>query len=143
MILSFYGIIFNFIYQNIEQTKEQFGGNPLLFILLGAWILCTMVSIYFSVRSFIPRIENNYEPNVFFFGDIISKFGNITEYSKKLHEVSTDGNERFDHMGQQVFIQAKIATIKFKNVNISLRFLAIGLTILLLFILYSLILAVV
>ncbi|MGK0378062.1 hypothetical protein [Patiriisocius sp. Uisw_017] len=36
LILSFYGIIFDFIYQNIEQTKEQFGGNLLLFILLGA-----------------------------------------------------------------------------------------------------------
>jgi hypothetical protein len=80
---------------------------------------------------------------VFFCGDIISKFGSITEYSKKLYEVSTDGTQCFDHMEQQVLIQAKIATTKFKNVNMSLRFLAIGLAILPLFILFSLILTVI
>lgn len=140
LILSFYGIIFNFMYQNIERTKSQFDDNPLLFVLLGVWILCTIISIYHSVRSFIPRIESNYDKNVFFFGDIISKFGSITEYSKSFYEISTDGNQRFDHLGQQVFIQAKIAATKLKNVNKSLRYLAIGLGILLIFVVYSLVL---
>jgi len=132
LILSFYGIILNFIYQNIERTLEYAGNQIFLFILFGLWFLSTLISIYFSIRSFIPRIERNYDPNVFFFGDIISKYGNIKDFSRVFYTTSIRGEKRYDQLGQQIFINAKIAATKFKNVNLSLRFLAISLVLLLL-----------
>lgn len=134
LILSFYGLILNFVYQNAERTMEHLSGQVFLYILLSLWFVCTMISIYFSIRSFIPRIESKYDSNVFFFGDIITKYGNIKEFSKTFYAISDDREQRYDQLGQQIYINAKIAATKFKNVNMSLRFLAIGLILLLLII---------
>lgn len=131
LILSFYGIILNFIYRNVNTILEQFSNQVPIFILLGLWLLCTMTSIYYSIRTFIPRIESNYDDNVFFFGDIISKFGDINTFSKTFYNTSIDTEQRYDQMGQQIYINAKIAATKFKNVNRSLRYLAAGLILLL------------
>lgn len=131
LILSFYGIILNFIYRNVNTILEQFTNNIPIYLILGLWLICTMISIYYSIRSFIPRIESKYDDNVFFFGDIISKFGDIDTFSKTFFETSIDKDRRYDQMGHQIYINAKIAATKFKNVNLSLRYLAIGLVLLL------------
>jgi hypothetical protein len=75
----------------------------------------------------MPRIEGKYDKNVFFFGDVISKFGTIKEFSKTFYKLSLNEEELFDQLGQQIFIISKIAALKFKFVNRALRFLAIGL----------------
>lgn len=131
LILSFYGIILNFVYQNAAQTIEQLSGQVFLYVLVGLWFSCTLLSVYFSIRSFIPRIESKYDANVFFFGDIITKYGSINEFSKTFYSISEDREQRYDQLGQQIYINAKIAARKFKNVNMSLRFLALGLILLL------------
>ena len=79
----------------------------------------------------MPRIEAKYEKNIFFFGDVISKFGNVKEFSKTFHEISSDEDQLFDQLGQQIYIISKIAAYKFSCVNKALRFLAIGLLLLL------------
>ncbi|MDT0558354.1 DUF5706 domain-containing protein [Ichthyenterobacterium sp. W332] len=135
LILSFYGIILNFVYKNVELTQEHFLGQVADYILLGSWLLCTFISIYFSIRTFIPRIEKSYDTNVFFFGDIISKFGTINEFSETFYNTSINEKERYNQLGQQIFINAKIAATKFKSVNKSLRYLAIGLILLLIIVL--------
>jgi hypothetical protein len=139
LILSFYGILLNFSYQYIEMILESAPTRILLYVLLSAWFLCTMLSIYYSVRCFMPRIEANYEKNIFFFGDVISKFGTIKEFSKTFFNISVDETQIFDQLGQQIYIISKIAAIKFKYVNKSLRFLAIGLFLLLVLVAYNLI----
>ncbi len=140
LILSFYGIIFNFIYQNVDRVISDFPSNILLFVLLGCWFLATVCSIYFSIRCFMPRIEGKYDKNIFFFNDVITKFGDIKEFSRTFYQVSLDEEELFDHLGQQIFIMSKIASLKFKNVNRSLRFLAIGLFLFLITIVYVILL---
>ena len=75
----------------------------------------------------MPRIENKYDKNIFFFGDVVSSFGNIKEFSKTFYEISTDEDRLFAQLGQQIFINSKIAGVKFKNIKKSLRFLVIGL----------------
>lgn len=137
LILSFYGILLNFVYKKIDTTMEYLTYGMILYVLLGLWFLTTVISIYYSVRSFIPRIESNYDRNMFFFGDIISKFGDINEFSQHFYNSSVDIEQRYEQLGQQIFIHAKITTLKFKYVNISLRFLAYGLALLLIIILTS------
>lgn len=131
LILSFYGILLNFVYQNAESTVEVLEGNIVFYVLISVWFVLTLVSVYYSIRSFIPRIEASYDKNAFFFGDIISKFGTIQEFSDTFYDISNDQSERFHQLGQQIFINAKISAIKLKNVNKSLRFLAYSLFMLL------------
>ncbi|MDT0607097.1 Pycsar system effector family protein [Croceitalea rosinachiae] len=127
LILSFYGILLNIIYQNIAMVLEDEVSNILIFMLLGGWVICTVISIYYSVRCFIPKIEAEYDRNIFFFGDIISKFGTIREFSQTFYDISLKEEELFDHLGQQIFIISKISAYKFKCVNLAIRFLALGL----------------
>lgn len=124
LILSFYGVILNFVYQNAERTMDQLSGQVFLYILLGLWFVCTLASIYFSIRSFIPRIESKYDSNIFFFGDIITKYGSVFEFTKTFYAISDERDQRYDQLEQQIFINAKIAARKFKNVNMSSQFLA-------------------
>ncbi|WP_373518572.1 Pycsar system effector family protein [Pricia sp.] len=131
LILSFYGILLNLIYQHLGTFFHTGSDQILLLILLGLWLVCTGVSIYFSVRCFMPRIEGKYDKNIFFFGDVISKFGNIQEFSRTFYTISLNEEELFLQLGQQIFIISKIADFKFRNVNRSIRFLALGLFLLL------------
>lgn len=132
LILSFYGILLNFMYQNIQMIDNTPDVNKMvIYILLSLWFASTVASIYFSVRCFIPRIIGNYDKNIFFFKDVISKFGNIDQFSKTFFEVSMDEDRIFSQLGHQIFIISKIATLKFKDVNRSIHLLAISIFLLL------------
>jgi len=131
LILSFYGILLNLIYRNIgEVMTVAMDDHYLLFVPLGLWILSTVASIYYSIRCFMPRMETSYGKNLFFFKDIISKYGTIKEFSKKFYHTSLDEVELFDQLGQQIYINSKIADNKFRSVNRSIHFLALGLILL-------------
>ncbi|MDT7827336.1 DUF5706 domain-containing protein [Pricia sp. S334] len=131
LILSFYGILLNLIYQHLGMFFQTGFDKIILLLLLGLWLTCTGVSIYFSIRCFMPRIESSFEKNIFYFGDVISKFGNVQEFSKTFYNISLNEEELFLQLGQQIFIISKIADYKFRNVNRSIRFLALGLFLLL------------
>jgi hypothetical protein len=136
LILSFYGILLNFVYQNIELVLENFSDNTIIYLLLATWFCCAIISIYYSIRCFMPRIESKYDKNIFFFGDVISKFGDIKQFSKTFFNISLDEEKLFDQLGQQIFINAKIADQKFRNVQKALRFLAIQFIMLLVIVVY-------
>ncbi len=136
LILSFYGILLNFVYQNLDLVLGHFDDNTIIYILLTVWFCCAVISMYYSIRCFMPRIESKYDRNIFFFGDVISKFGDIKEFSRTFFNISVDEDQLFDQLGQQIFINAKIANLKFKNVQKSLKFLAIQVALLLLIIVY-------
>ena len=130
LILSFYGILLNFIYQGTRSFSDKLSSNIFLFILLGLWAVCTVASIFFCVRCFIPKIEGKFSKNMFFFKDVISRFGDIKEFSKTFLTLSKDEEALFGQLGEQIFIISKIADWKFRNVKRAISFLAIGLIIL-------------
>jgi len=136
LILSFYGILLNFVFQSTEAILLAFHNDGLFYILIGLWFSCTATSIFYCVRCFIPKIEGNYDKNVFFFGDITSKFGTIKEFARTFYKVSVDEEQLFEQLGEQIYIISKIAAWKFRNVKRAIRFLALGLLILLLFTVY-------
>ncbi len=142
LILSFYGILLNFIYQSVAVLLEQFPNDVFIYILLGLWFICIVLSIYFSIRCFIPRFEARFDKNIFFFRDVISKFGNIDEYSKTFYKISRDEDQLFHQLGHQIFIVSKIANVKFNYVKNSLRFLAAGLVVLFVVLMYYFIISV-
>lgn len=135
LILSFFGIIFSFVYQNVERVKVSLAEFNILYALLLFWLISTLISIYHSVNTFIPRIEKKYDANLFFFEDIITKFGDVHEFSNTLLKETMDKSKIYEQLGQQIFINAKITSVKFKNVNLSIRYMVISLLFLLLIIL--------
>jgi hypothetical protein len=137
LILSFYGILLNLIYQSFNSIYTLSTSVIIFYIVGGAWVLVTVISVYFSIRCFMPRIETKYEKNVFFFGDVISAFGDEKQFAKTFYEISIDEDRVFDQLGQQVYILSSIAAAKFKNVNRSLQFLGIGLALIMLFLILS------
>ena len=139
LILSFYGIIFNFVYQNVESAKQSLTDYNFLYVLLILWLVCTLKSMYHGVRTFIPRIETKYDDNIFFFGDIVSKFGDINKYSNTFLKTAIDKEKIYSQLGHQIFINAKITTEKFKNVNTAVRFLVFSLIALFLLVLSEII----
>lgn len=136
LILSFYGIIFNLIFLKIAGVLGGIKYDIPLYILLFLWLGCTAFSIYCCVRCFMPKIETTYDKNIFFFKDVISKFGDVKEFSKTFYNISLDEEELFDQMGQQIFVISKIAAAKFKFVNRAIRFLGIGLGLLFITVIY-------
>ncbi len=139
LILSFYGILLNFVYQNINLVLARFEDDTIIYILLTLWFAIAVISIYYSIRCFMPRIESKYDKNIFFFGDVISKFGDIKQFSRTFFEISLDEEKLFDQLGQQIFINAKIANEKFKNVQKALKFLAFQFLLLLIIVVYYII----
>ena len=127
LILSFYGILLNLIYQNVDMLLEEASRQGLIYVPLALWIICTVGSIYFSIRCFMPRMETKFDKNIFFFQDVITKYGSIKEFSKTFYNISLDEVELFDQLGQQIYINSKIAAMKFKSVNKSIYLLALGL----------------
>ncbi|PKA83098.1 hypothetical protein ATE92_1244 [Ulvibacter sp. MAR_2010_11] len=130
LILSFYGILLNFIFQSIGTVFDATSNDLILYILIGAWFFCTAASIFYCVRCFIPKIEGNYDKNIFFFGDVTSKFGSIKEFAQTFYKVSVDEEQLFGQLGEQIFIISKIAAWKFRNVKRAIRLLALGLAVL-------------
>ncbi len=130
LILSFYGILLNLIYQDISAVNTLADeGYWFIYIPLALGIACTVVSIYYSIRCFMPRMEMKFDTNAFFFQDIITKFGDYRQFAKTFYAISLDEEELFDHLGQQIYINSKIASTKFKMVNRSIYFLAVSLII--------------
>ena len=130
LILSFYGILLNFIYQGTENFANDLTNDTILYILIGSWILCTSGSIFYCVRCFIPKIEDKFSKNMFFFKDIISQFGDVKEFSQTFFTMSKDEDALFAQLGEQIFIISKISDWKFRNVKRAISLLAIGLIIL-------------
>lgn len=141
LILSFYGIILNLIYNHIGEVLEQAMDYNFLYVLSGFWFVTTVISIYFSIRCFMPRLELKFDKNVFFFMDVINNYGTINEFSKTFYKISLDQDELFDQLGQQIYINSKIAAVKFKHVNKSLLYLAVGLVLLFITSLFYIIIA--
>jgi len=82
------------------------------------------------MRCFIPKIEDNFSKNMFFFKDIISKFDDIKEFSKTFLTLSKDEGSLFEELGGQIFIISKISDWKFRNIKRAISLLVIGLIIL-------------
>ncbi|WP_026838539.1 Pycsar system effector family protein [Gillisia sp. JM1] len=136
LILTFYGILLNFIYQSWGMLISEVSSDLLFDVLVGFWFCCTAASIFFSVRCFMPKIEGSYDKNIFFFGDVISKFGNIKQFSKTFYNVSLDEDQLFEQLGEQIYIISKIAAWKFRNVKRSIQLLALSLFLLLVVVVY-------
>ena len=139
VVFSFHSLILGLFADRLEHFSEIFQGNPFLIGLAIVWILCVLTSIYYCFKCFRPRIETQYDKNVFFFRNAVDEFGDIKEYSKKLIEVCNDENQLFKQLSEQIHVESKIIDQKFRSVNKSIRFFAISFVFIILILIISLI----
>ena len=69
----------------------------------------------------MPQIETKFDYNMFFFHDVVTRYGNIKEFSKKFMNLLNTENELYEQLGEQIFVNSLIATKKFSDVNKSVK----------------------
>lgn len=130
LIFSFHGLILGVFFDRLDAFKHIFSENVIFSILVGVWITVVLISIFFALKCFIPKIEMKYNNNVFFFGDIVHKFGDVKSFSKHFIDVCGDEKRLYEQLSEQIHVESKIIEFKFRCVKLSLNFMAISLIIL-------------
>jgi hypothetical protein len=126
LIFSFHSLMLGLFVDRFNYIHDILGSSWYLILLVGGWVSFVVISIYFAIKCFIPRIESKFDKNVFFFKDAVNNFGTIKEYSKTLINTCMDEKILFDQLSQQIFIESKIIDEKFKSVHKSIKYLAIS-----------------
>lgn len=133
-ILASSGVILTIIFSNISKFFQLIGCNSLLmdftivFVTIGA--ISGIISIIYSINCLIPRInvdkENiNYKDSVIFFNDINERYENPNSYYTDVKKVLSDSNLD-PHISQEIWINSKIASLKYKSVKWSIRALGVS-----------------
>ncbi len=138
LILSFYGLLLGVVFQYLSQIVSQIEAKHIFIGFLVAWLLLIAVSIYWSFRCFMPHIEGKYKKNVFFFNDAIMHYGSIEDYASEFNAVASDPENLYDQLGQQIYIHSKIVAQKIRDVNKSVKYLALSFVPLLVLLLFTL-----
>ena len=137
LILTVYGILFTVLYNTLEPIQLAIEEHWLLFALASIFSLTTVVSIYYCFRCFIPRIEKNNPLSYIFFGDVASKFKDGEEYFVKMEEMIYDETKYCQQLAEQIHVNARIASKKFKNVSQAIKLLVVAIFSIVLFVLVS------
>ena len=131
-VLSICGILITLAFSN-TQVILQSTLNPWL---LSAMILMPgallMMSIYHSFRSIHPRIIPQKNVSYLFFGSIVNDFKDAEHYYRALHdELDTESGIR-DDLSHQIYINARLANAKFRDVRWSIQYFAASIVFILL-----------
>ena len=127
VIFSFHSLILGLFADRLDYFEPIFESNWLFTIcrrLLAGFV--SLISIYYCFRCFMPRMEMQYEDNVFFFRDAVKAFGTADEYVKRLMEICENEQELFTQLSAQIHAESKIIDEKFGSVRKSLRFFALS-----------------
>lgn len=138
LILSFYGLLLGVVFQYLSQIVSQIDDKLIFVSFLVSWLILIAISIYWSFRCFMPHIEGKYKRNVFFFNDAIMHYGSIEDYSKMFYEVASNQENLYDQLGQQIYIHSKIVAQKIRDVNRSVKYLAVSFIPLVVLLMYTL-----
>ncbi|MEB8330702.1 DUF5706 domain-containing protein [Flavobacteriaceae bacterium KMM 6897] len=121
LIISFYGLLLGVVFKIATGMESNLHLNMLLSATFMVFIFFVSRSIYFSFKCFMPHIETKFNSNMFFFHDVVTKYGSIQEYSKKLMDLMDDEHQLYDQLGEQIFVNSLIASKKFTDVNKSVK----------------------
>ena len=121
LIISFYGLLLGVIFQVVTTMETDFKLNYFLIVVLAIFVFFVARSIYYSFKCFLPQIETKFDKNMFFFHDVITKYGNIESFAEKFHDLLLDEQELYAQLGEQIYVNSLIASKKFSDVNNSVR----------------------
>ena len=124
LIMSFFGLVLGVVFEMALNMESNFQPNAVLIILVAIYFFFVGRSIFYAFKCFLPQIESSFDDNMFFFIDVINKYGDIRSFSDKFHELLENDRDLYGQLGQQIFVHSLIASKKLGNVNKSVRKLA-------------------
>ncbi|MBT8288355.1 MAG: hypothetical protein HKN00_08955 [Flavobacteriaceae bacterium] len=127
LIFSFHGLILGLFFDRVHTFQPILERSNFFAIAVGIWILFVLISIFFAVKCFIPRMELNYDTNVFFFGDAINEFENEKSFSEAFMKVCGDEEQLYEQLSEQIHVESKIINYKFRYVKRSIIFMSLSL----------------
>jgi|TARA_B100001057_G_C22860439_1_gene954307 hypothetical protein len=123
LILTAYGIIFGLAYDISGDIPIPEKYKYILYLLIIIFISFTLSSIFYSFKTYIPRINHKLKKSVFFFHDINFHYKKPDVYSKELIRVMEDEKELKELLAEQAYINGVIASDKYVNVSKSIKFM--------------------
>lgn len=123
IVFSFHSLIIGLFADRADYFKLLLSENYFILITVILWIVCALISIFFAFKCFKPIIiKEKYDNNVFFFGDVVSKFESVENYAKTIMKITDSKEKLFKQLAQQIHAESSIVTIKFGNVKKSISF---------------------
>lgn len=95
-----------------------------IFLIIG--FVSLVISMFASFMTLSPRLKGSGKISPIYFGSISVNFKNSDSYTKFLKENFNTDDKVTDALSEQIHTNSKIASIKFKWVSWSMRFLVIG-----------------
>tara|TARA_B100000029_G_C17549550_1_gene949594 strand:- start:562 stop:1077 length:516 start_codon:yes stop_codon:yes gene_type:complete len=123
LILTAYGIIFGMAYDVSGELiiPEKF--SYVFYLIIIGLLSLTLLSITFSFKVYIPRINQKLRKSVFFFHDINFFYKTPEKYSKELIKVMDNEKELKELLAEQAYINGVIASEKYTNVTKAIRYM--------------------
>ena len=133
LVISIFGILFSLILNSATWIRAEIESWSMIQIaILGLFIFVTLISLYYAFRCFIPRFENKNPTSIIYFGDIVSDFGEYKEYHEFLEKTVIDDAQMSVQLAEQIHTNSRIATKKMQAVNMAMRFMMVGVVMLIL-----------
>lgn len=120
-ILAAEGVILGVVLGNLKSVVEALSGwAPATLAIIAATALSA--SFFFALQCLTPRLKINYPTgpaSLIYFKSVAAM--DYTVFADGLKRMANDEPHAVEHIGQQAWINAHIATAKFTDVQRSLR----------------------
>ena len=123
LIFSFHSLFIGIVIDKAAELVDFMGESIFYKSAILVWFLLVVVSLYFALKCFRPKMEMSYDKNAFFFMDANRAFGDIKGFRKAFRTINQDPDELYGQLAEQIYIQSKIIDYKFSTVQRSIKFL--------------------
>lgn len=123
LIFSFHSLFIGIVIDKATELVNFMDESILYKIATLVWFLLVVISLYFALKCFRPKMEMSFDKNAFFFMDANRSYGNVKAFRKAFREINQDPDELYGQLAEQIYIHSKIIDYKFSTVQKSIKFL--------------------
>lgn len=120
--ITFNGIFYVLFFSSINGSNTFLSFSWLSIILAVLTFITSSISIIYSFLCIIPTLGSKGTKSIFYF-DHIAEHPKSIDYLLYSKQIYVKDDELFEQLSEQIYINSKIARKKFRNVNVSMRFL--------------------
>jgi hypothetical protein len=146
IILGIYGAVGAVALPGLIDNISLIQENDVLFVFLTIGMVLSILSVIFSILCLIPTLRikgkiKTEEPSLIYFKNIAENYSNPIDYDNKINETIGNTVELQKQFTQQIWINSKIATKKYKSIILSVWFLIGSIIIGIVFVILSLLIS--
>ena len=125
-ILTIYGVLITVAFTKIFDILEVISTSWMLIVLTTVSGVSSLVAIYYGFRSISPRLLTQDHRSIIYFGSIVKHSSDMQAFRAYSHEVLDSPLGLDNDLAAQIYINAQIASLKFKNVSASIRYFIVS-----------------